>query len=329
MKVSVCITVLNEEGSVEELIDSLLAQSKKPDEIVIVDAGSSDRTVEIIRHFQKKDKRMKLLVEPGSTAHGRNTAIELAKYPVIASTDAGCVAKQNWLEKLTEPFKYKNVGLVAGFYEMQAVNPMQEAMNVFHGITPQMYDPANFLPSARSVAFRKSVWEEVGGYSEKFEKAGEDTDFFYKIVKQGVKIVSVKEARVVWKESSTFTLTDSMNKFYQYAKGDARSGIWWHPAKQLASHNIKISLIFLRYLAGIVLILLSFNSPTILVVLVLLVLLYILWSFRKVYLQTNNLRAELWGIVIQFLSDFAVMGGFLSGLISKHETRNPKQFRKI
>src|SRR3990170_376476 len=289
MKISVCITVLNEEGSVGELLDSLLAQTTKPDEIVIVDGGSTDKTVEIIRHFQKKDNRVKLLVEKGSTANGRNMATELAKYPIIASTDAGCVAKRDWLEKLTEPFKFENVGLVAGFYEMQAKNHMQEAMNVFHGITPQMYDPTTFLPSARSVAFRKSVWERVGGYSEKFEKAGEDTDFFYKIVKQGVKIVRVKEARVVWSESGTFTLSDSMKKFYQYAKGDAKSGIWWHPAKQLASHNIKISLIFLRYAFGLILILLSITNPLILLVLLVLLILYIFWSFRKVYLQTNNL----------------------------------------
>src|SRR3990172_3067125 len=214
MKVSVCITVLNEEGSVGELLDSLLTQSKKPDEIFIVDGGSTDRTIEIIRHYQKKDKRIRLLEESGSTAHGRNTAIEMAKYPIIASTDAGCVAKPDWLEKITEPFKYKNVGLVAGFYDMEAVNPMQEAMNVFHGITPAMYDPVKFLPSARSVAFRKSVWTDVGGYSEKFEKAGEDTDFFYKIVKTGVKIVRVEEAKVVWRESGTFTLSKSIKKFY-------------------------------------------------------------------------------------------------------------------
>lgn len=300
-----------------ELLQSLLSQSIKPDEIFIVDGGSNDKTVEIVRHYQKKDKRIKLLVEKGSTAHGRNTAIELAKYSIIASTDAGCVAKRDWLEKITEPFKYKNVGLVAGFYDMVANNSMQEAMNVFHGITPRMYDPTTFLPSARSVAFRKSVWETVGGYSEKFAKAGEDTDFFYKIVKAGVKIVRVEEAKVVWKETSTFTLADSYKKFYQYAVGDAKSGIWWHPAKQLASHNIKISFIFIRYMVGLALLLLSINSPTLLVLLGILLVLYIFHSFRKVYLQTNNLQAGVWGIAIQFLSDFAVMGGFLRGLLEK------------
>src|SRR3972149_3143590 len=115
MKASVCITVLNEEGSIATLLDSLLTQTEKPDEIIIVDGGSKDRTVEIVRHYQKKDKRIKFLVEHGSVAHGRNTSIEISRNPIIASIDAGCLARRDWLEKITEPFKHENVGMVAGF----------------------------------------------------------------------------------------------------------------------------------------------------------------------------------------------------------------------
>jgi hypothetical protein len=44
---------------------------------------------------------------------------------------------------------------------------------------------------------------------------------------------------------------------------------------------------------------------------------YIFWAFRKVYLLTQDLEAGLWGIIIQFSSDFAVMSGFIVGLIKK------------
>ncbi len=319
MKVSVCITVFNEEGSISRLLNSLLDQTTKPGEIVIVDGDSKDKTVQIIRHYQKKDKRIKLLIEPGSVAHGRNTVIELAKYPIIASTDAGCIARNDWLEKITEPFKHKNVGLVAGFYKMAAGNSMQRAMNVFHGIYPDKFDPTSFLPSARSVAFRKKAWERVGGYSEKLEKAGEDTHFFYKIVKHDVKIVRVKEAIVEWKESATFNFSDSMKKFYSYAKGDAQAGIWWHPEKQLASHNIKVSLIYLRYILGLILVIFGFTNPLLWNLALAGLVGYIFWAFRKVYLLTQDLNAGLWGIIIQFSSDFAVMAGFIAGLIAKKQ----------
>jgi hypothetical protein len=48
-------------------------------------------------------------------------------------------------------------------------------------------------------------------------------------------------------------------------------------------------------------------------------LLYIFWAFRKVYLLTQDLEAGLWGIIIQFSSDFAVMAGFLVGLVKKNQ----------
>ena len=61
MKTSVCLTVFSEEKSVSDLLGSLLIQTKKPDEIVIVDGGSIDKTVDILRHFQKKDSRIRVL----------------------------------------------------------------------------------------------------------------------------------------------------------------------------------------------------------------------------------------------------------------------------
>lgn len=317
MKVSVCVTVFNEERSIAKLLESLLAQTKKPDEIVIVDGGSKDKTVEIIKHFQKKDKRIKLLIEPGSIAHGRNTSIDLAKYPIIAQIDAGCVAKKDWLEKIIEPLKHKEVGLVAGFYHMAATNSMQKAMNFYHGITPKRFDPTNFLPSARSVAFKKKIWGKVGGYSEKLDRAGEDTLFFHDVVKTRTRIVRVEKAIVHWKEPASFTLKDSIKKFYFYAKGDAQVGIWWHSTKQLASHNIKITLIFARYLVGLVGVILAFRHPLLWPFLILGLVFYIFWAFRKVFMEFNDWKVGVWGIVLQFSSDFAVMLGFLAGIIGR------------
>lgn len=53
MRVSLIFTVLNEEKSVKNLLDSLLKQTRKPDEIVVVDGGSKDRTVEILKQYRK------------------------------------------------------------------------------------------------------------------------------------------------------------------------------------------------------------------------------------------------------------------------------------
>lgn len=317
MKASVCMTVLNEEGSIALLLDSLLSQTQKPEEIIIVDAGSKDKTVEIIRHYQKKDKRITLLVEPGSVAHGRNVSIDLAKNEIISSTDAGCTAKRDWLEKITEPFKHENVGMVAGFYKMVTRTPLQKAMSVYHGVPPERFDRVSFMPSARSVAFRKSIWQEVGGYNEKLQKAGEDTLFFYKVAKTGTTIVRVKDALVYWNEPGTFTLKDSLKKFFQYAKGDAQAGIWWHPEKRLATHNLKISAIFARYIVGLFLLILSFLNTSLFVYLTICLFAYFCWSVFKWRDVIKDWKGRLWLPIIQISSDFAVMSGFISGVVDR------------
>jgi len=317
MKVSVCVTVFNEGESIGPLIDSLLSQTKKPDEIVIVDGGSSDKTVEIIRHYQKRDKRIRLIIEKGSIAHGRNVSIDVAKHTIVALADAGCVAKNDWLEKITEPFKHQSIGLVAGFYHMFAKTPLQQAINVFHGVPPERFDPTSFLPSARSVAFKKEVWEKIGGFSEKLNKAGEDTLFFYEAIKSGVKVARVKNAIVYWKETANLTFKDSMNKFYQYAKGDAQSGIWWHPEKRLASHNLKISSIFVRYFFGLIFLFVPLFNTGLLIYWLTGLLFYLYWSIWKWRDIVKVWKARIWLPVIQISSDVVIMTGFIDGLKSK------------
>lgn len=315
LKVSICITVFNEERTIAPLLDSLLAQTKNPSEIVIVDGGSNDNTVQIIKHYQKKDKRIRLLMELGTVAHGRNVAIDLSHYTIIAHTDAGCVAEKDWLQKLTEPFKHKEIDLVAGFYKMQAKTSLQTAMNVYHGVPPERFDATGFLPSARSVAFRKKVWEEVGGYSEKLDKAGEDTLFIYEAIEKGFKIARVKEASVVWNEPGNLSFWDSTKKFYQYAKGDAQAGIWWHPQMQLSTHNIKISAIFVRYFLGLLLLMMSFKNISFLALLFFGFSLYLAWSIFKWRDVITELKARIWLPIIQISSDLAVMAGFTVGII--------------
>lgn len=312
MKISVVVTVFNEEKSVGKLLKSLLGQTKKPDEIVIVDGGSADKTVEIIRHFQKKDKKIKLLKEKCSRARGRNLGIEVAKNDFIAIIDAGCTADKNWLKRITEPFKNKEVDIAAGFYKMLGETPFQKALSVFLGVLPPKFD-VNFLPSARSMAFRRGLWQGIGGFPERLEDTAEDTVFNYKAIKFGAKFARVKNAIVYWKLPKTYN--EALKKLYTYAKGDARAGIWWHPTQKLASHNIRIVSIFLRYFAGLALLILAFQHPLFWSVLILGLIFYSFWAFRKVFVEFSDWKAGLWGIVLQFSSDFAVMIGFLKGAL--------------
>ena len=314
MKTSVCLTLYNEENSVRRLIESLLNQTKKANEIVIVDGGSTDKTVEILRHLKKKDQRIKLLVEKCTRAEGRNLSVEIAKNQIIAITDADCRVDKNWLKRITEPFTQKEIDIVAGFYKMTANTPYQKAISIFLGVTPRRFG-INFLPSTRSIAFRKSAWVKVGGFPERKQSSAEDTEFNYRASKLGLKFARVKNAIVEW--GMPKTIGEGLYKIYTYAMWDAWAMIVWNPGQRFASHNIKISLIFLRYGVGIILLYFAFSNPLLWLVLGSGLLLYVFWAFRKVYLEYQDFEAGLWGIFLQFAVDFAVMGGFVVGLFRR------------
>ena len=311
MNISICITVLDEEGTIAPLLDSLLNQSKKAKQIIIVDAGSSDKTVEIIRHYQQKEGRVKLLVEPCNRGRGRNLAIEIAKGDIIAMTDAGCIADKNWLKKLTAPFATGRVDVSAGFYKMTANNSFQKAEEVYLGITPNNFG-YDFLPSTRSVAFTKKIWEQIGGFPEDTGGVAEDTVFNYKLIKSSAKLSRVKDATVEW--GMPDNLKDFFWKIFGYAKGDVKSKIWVFPGKGVMSHNIKALLVLIRYVLVLVFLILTLKFQLPLAYLGILFLIYLIWAFRKIYLAFGDWKTALWGPVLQITSDFGVMGGFLKGL---------------
>jgi len=313
MKISLCVTVFNEESTIVALLDSLINQSKKADEIIIVDGGSSDKTVEIIRHFQKKYSIIKLVIEKSSRAKARNLAVEISRNNIVAMTDAGCIADRNWLKNITKPFEIGSVDVVAGFYKMRGKTLLQKAESVYLGVTPGNFD-YNFLPSTRSIAFTKETWEEVGGFPENLEDAAEDTVFNYKLIKFGTKISRVKDATVEWGMPST--LKDFFNKIKSYSFGDAKSKITFFPGKGFRSHNIKAISILLRYLLGIIILILGFKIKILLTCLLIFILIYLFWAYKKVNLEYGNWKIAIWGPILQIISDLAVMTGFISGIIA-------------
>ena len=105
MKISVVTSVLNEENRIGPYIDSLIKQKKKPYEIILVDGGSTDNTVKIIKSYMKREKRIKLLKERGrkkSPANARNIGWKKAKGDLILFLDADCIVGPNFFEIIEE-----------------------------------------------------------------------------------------------------------------------------------------------------------------------------------------------------------------------------------
>jgi glycosyltransferase involved in cell wall biosynthesis len=222
---SLIATVLNEGQSIHYLLTSLLHQTRQPDEIVLVDGGSSDETVAIIHSYQDR-LPIRLLVEAGcNISRGRNIAIAAAKGEVIVATDAGVRIPPEWFERLTEPFHHETTQVVAGFFRADADphHPFEVAMSATVLPLVDEIHPQKFLPSSRSVAFRKTAWEAVGGYPEWLDYC-EDLVFDLRLKARYPEFIFVPEAYVSFKPRTTWKAF--FRQYYRYARGDGKADLW-------------------------------------------------------------------------------------------------------
>jgi glycosyltransferase involved in cell wall biosynthesis len=224
MRTSVIATVRNEAASLPRLLDSLAAQTRAPDEVVICDGGSSDGTLDALRAETRLP--IKVIVRPGANiSQGRNAAIDEATGEVIASTDAGVVLAPEWLRELVAPFEAgtSEVSAVAGFF----VPDVRTAFEVAMGATvlPRLSEirPETFLPSSRSVAFRKETWQAVGGYPEWLDYC-EDLIFDFALRKRFGPFVFAPQAIARFRPRGS--LRAFFRQYYQYARGDGKADLW-------------------------------------------------------------------------------------------------------
>lgn len=128
MKVSVLITTRNRAKILKQCLNSLTRQSRKPDEIVVVDNSSLDNTKEIIKSFHAL--KIKYFFEKNiGIAYGRNRGLKEAEGEIFAFIDDDCVASKNWLKEIEKAFMSdKNiVGVVGRNENMFPKNPYATA----------------------------------------------------------------------------------------------------------------------------------------------------------------------------------------------------------
>jgi glycosyltransferase involved in cell wall biosynthesis len=228
MRVSVIATVKNEESSIGRLLDSLLGQSQPPDEVVLADGGSTDRTREIAASYVARGLPLRLLDAPGSNiSRGRNLAVAAVAGDVIACVDAGVRLSPDWLAKLTAPFPDRAAGaapdVVGGFFQADGRSLFEIALGAT--TLPDLDDlkPGTFLPSSRSVAFTRAAWERVGGYPEWLDFC-EDLVFDLRLRAAGLRFAFAPGALAHFRPRSS--LRSFFVQYYRYARGDGKADLW-------------------------------------------------------------------------------------------------------
>ena len=323
MAISLIVTVLNEARSLPTLLDSIAAQTRLPDEVIVCDGGSTDNTIDLLR----AERRFPLHVIAHAGANisqGRNLAIAEASGEVIACVDAGVRLDPKWLEKLVEPLapspalprsNEQGREVCAGFFLPDGHTPFEIAMGAT--VLPQLSDvnPATFLPSSRSVAFTKAAWQAVGGYPEWIDYC-EDLLFDLALREKFGAFAFAPEAIAYFKPRSS--LKSFFKQYYLYARGDGKANLW------LKRHLIRYG----TYLIGVPAIaLLGLISLWFWLLYVVGAILYLKRPYQRLrpmlrgVSRSGQLQAIGWVPLIRVAGDIAKMLGYPVGVRWRQQNR--------
>ena len=215
------ISIINPIRNVERTLETNLKHlldidyNKDKMEIVFGDGGSTDKTIEILREWQKRYSMIKVVVVPNSKSPGeaRNAALKIAKGDYILFTDGDCAPRKDWAKKLLEPFfKDPKIGMVGGEIHTLRTDPNNDVeayceqtkfltvagrcllteegyypgimKDLPHEVNGNIHSPffatANAAVSKEaSDAIGREFWHEI---------TSEDVDFSLRILKKGFKL---------------------------------------------------------------------------------------------------------------------------------------------
>jgi len=202
--VSVVIPVLNGAGFINRCLDSVvrLDYPETSFEVLVVDNGSTDGTVEMVRAFQGNNPQVKLHFEKIKSSYAaRNLGIMNAKGKIIAFTDVDCIVDRKWLVNLVKRFSGGSIGGVAGEILPDRGDSIVERYTTKAGILSQKRTLSfEFLPypQTANVAYKRELFDRIGYFDNVI--SGGDADFAWRVqLKTGYKISYAPDAVVFHK----------------------------------------------------------------------------------------------------------------------------------
>jgi len=212
--VSVVMSVYNCEKYIYKSIDSILLQTFTGFEFIIINDGSTDGTLNILREYEKKDNRITIYNQSnkGLTA-SLNFGIGIAKGKYIARQDADDISLPTRFEKQVYFLENNNAISLLGTNNMEVINGKEKLGNYyeFDYINKRVFLYSPFAHT--SVMFRKEIFVKIGLYNESF-KTSQDFEAWMRFAKYG-KISMLDEILVkLYRANDSVSSTWKFNQIY-------------------------------------------------------------------------------------------------------------------
>ncbi|MDY6986984.1 MAG: glycosyltransferase [Thermodesulfobacteriota bacterium] len=196
MKLSVVVPAYNAEKTLPVLLDSLLTQSCRDFEVIVVDDGSRDDTVSIIEKYSCQAIQLK---ENHGPAYCRNLGAQKAQGEILVFTDSDCGVTPDWLKTIQNHFCDKETEAIMGRLVLLPSNYVGDSISAlgfpaggaigFDKIWKVDGDGFTDSLSSCNCAVKKDIFWKAGGFDETFPfPGGEDSLLAYEIRRLGYRI---------------------------------------------------------------------------------------------------------------------------------------------
>ena len=188
LKISLVIPVFNEQDYLGTCLSAIANQTEMPDEVIVVDNGSTDSTVTIAEQF----RFVKVIHEScRGVVFARNRGFDLASGDIIGRIDADTILPPRWTENIKEAFTNGSITAVTGpvsYYDMPfpQINHYPD-----HLMRSSIYNwsPKSPFLFGSNMAIRKKAWDSLQAKLCKHQNIHEDLDLAVHLYLSGQKIL--------------------------------------------------------------------------------------------------------------------------------------------
>jgi GT2 family glycosyltransferase len=211
--ISIIVPIRNAIRTLPFCLAALERLDPAPRELVLVDNGSSDGSLELIQQFAQRHAPVRVIKEGkrGASA-ARNAGIQEASGEVIAFTDADCAPEKDWLDELHRPFADGGVGGVAGRVLGRTSSAALELFSTLYTFqTPDetrrhsRWSPWSGGYPTANLAVRRRLLQDLHGFDESVMLYGEDYDLCARIYERGRAILYTPAAKVLHYHRTTLS----------------------------------------------------------------------------------------------------------------------------
>lgn len=238
--VSVAIPAHNEERHIGDCLESILAQTLSDFEVIVVDNGSTDRTVRIVQTYAGRDRRIRLIHRPWSSIPASlNEALGAARGRWLVRIDAHSTVPHDYVERAVGHLRTGRWGAVGGRKDAVATTPMGRAIAAALGSRFGVGDSYYHYGTEQRVvdhvpfgAYPTELLRTIGGWDTDLT-VNEDYELDFRVRRAGYRLLFDPELRIAWR--SRETLADLFRQYRRYGRGKADVA-WLHTGSVRPRH---------------------------------------------------------------------------------------------